>query len=792
MICSFPRATRSKFHYSACSHAIQQQQIFEVPNALEDERFCDNPLVIGDPNIRFYAGTPLITPEGQAIGMLCVTDRVPRQLSQEQPESLAALGRQVVRQLELRLVTRRTQQENEERTAELIAANRELHAEVAERKQAEASLRQAEEKYRNIFENVVEGIFRTTPDGNYIIANPALARMYGYDSPEELITSVANIQSQLYVDPNRREEFKRALEKCNAVFGFESRIYRKDRSIIWISENARAVCDDSGKLLFYEGTTEDITERKKAEDLLRESMDCFSGAFEHAPIGVSLVSPDGRWLKVNRALCEMVGYSEAQLLASNFQAITHPEDLPADLVNVRRTLDGEISTFQMEKRYIHGRGHVITALLNVSLVRDGQGLPRYFISQIQDITERKRADETKLKLEEQLRQTQKMDAIGQLAGGVAHDFNNQLNIILGYADMLKSRLDQPRLQQYVENIYIAARRSADLTKNLLAFARKGKYQSLPVNIHKVILETIEMLERTIDKRIVLKQVFRARMDVVAGDPSQLQNALLNLAVNARDAMAAGGDLVFETENVELDKDFNGKLSDEIPPGNYLKISVSDTGCGMSDEVKSHLFEPFFTTKPVGKGTGLGLASVYGAVKSHKGAIDVYSETGHGSTFKLYLPIAEQPAAERKKEDSPLASRQMRAVKNLRVLLVEDEEILRIMFGDMLCSCGIEYIEAENGRKAVDVYQQQWQNIDLVMLDMIMPEMDGPDAFRAMKKINPNVKVLLSTGFSLNSEVQAVLDEGVAGFIQKPFTRRELIEKTLATMQEATEYLALNA
>ena len=388
---------------------------------------------------------------------------------------------------------------------------------------------------------------------------------------------------------------------------------------------------------------------------------------------------------------------------------------------------------------------------------------------VTDITLLKQAQEALGKSENQLRQSQKMDAIGQLAGGVAHDFNNHLNVIMGYSALLAENLTDPKLKRFADNILTSTRRSADLTQKLLAFSRKGQFLSVPMSIHTILAETVEMIERTIDKRIEIKQALNAKSDVIVGDPSQIQNALLNLAVNARDAMPSGGQLYFSSENVFLNSASLAKYVGDTVPGHYLKVSLSDTGTGMSDEVKRHLYEPFFTTKPVGKGTGMGLASVFGTIKNHKGFIDVYSELGHGTTFKLYLPLADQPVTA---EASSAALPKITSA--LRILLVEDEEILREMFVDMLKRGGHEIFEQENGRKALAFYSKNWKKIDLVILDMIMPEMDGSDAFRAMKKINPNIKALLSTGFSLNTEVQAILDEGVLGFIQKPFMPNDLL------------------
>ena len=395
-----------------------------------------------------------------------------------------------------------------------------------------------------------------------------------------------------------------------------------------------------------------------------------------------------------------------------------------------------------------------------------------------DISAQKHAEVALRKTQEQLNQSQKMDAIGKLAGGVAHDFNNQLNVMMGYAEMLAQRMTDPKLKRFAENIVTSAHRSGDLTKKLLAFSRKGQHQAVPMSIHVILTETAEMLERTIDKRIAIKTVLNAEEDVISGDPSQVQNAFLNLAVNARDAMPEGGEVEISTENVYLDSAGLAQHSGEAIPGDYLRICIRDTGTGMSDEVKRHLFEPFFTTKPVGKGTGMGLASVFGTVKNHKGLINVYSEVGHGTEFKIYLPMAEQTSAA-----AVTRAKLPKIAKNLRILLVEDEDILREMFREMLRLGEHDITEAENGRKALDVYRQDWKKIDLVILDMIMPEMNGPDTFRAMKKINPKIIALLSTGFSLNTEVQSVLDEGVRGFIQKPFMPDDILSLITKVMNE---------
>lgn len=525
-----------------------------------------------------------------------------------------------------------------------------------------------------------------------------------------------------------------------------------------------------------------VTERRLAEEALRVSERKSRALFDQTFGFIGLLKVDGTLIEVNRSALEFAGTSHEQVVGRLFWDTpwwNHSQEIQEQIRKaVQTAASGQLVRIETTHPVADGTTHTVD--FSLKPVRDESGKVVLLVPEGRDITELKRAEQERGKMEQQLFQSQKMDAIGKLAGGVAHDFNNQLSVILGFAGMMVPHLSDPKLKRYAENICKAAQRSADLTKNLLAFARKGQYQTVLVQMHPIIAETIDMLNRTIDKRITVKHVFKAGSDLVLGDPSQLQNALLNLGVNARDAMPKGGMLVFETENVEVSGKFIARHGDEIQPGSYIKVSVSDTGTGMTEEVKKHLFEPFFTTKPVGKGTGLGLASVFGTVKNHRGTLDVYSELGHGSTFKIYLPLVEHPKVETSKTNYDLSPEKMNALKNLRVLFVEDEEIIRLMFRDMIESTGLEFLEAENGRQGVEIYQKHWQQIDVVILDMIMPEMDGSDAFRAMKKINPNIKALVATGYSLNNEIQQILDEGVRDFIQKPFMINGLIDKILQT------------
>jgi len=382
-----------------------------------------------------------------------------------------------------------------------------------------------------------------------------------------------------------------------------------------------------------------------------------------------------------------------------------------------------------------------------------------------DITERRR-------LEDRLRQSEKMQAVGQLAGGIAHDFNNQLVGIVGYADILRAKLgDRPELAQYPENILRSARRASDLTAHLLAFARKGKVLSVTVDLNEIVTEVVELLERSIDKKITIVLDLGADPATTAGDPSQLQNCFLNLALNARDAMPDGGELTFTSRIVHLDDEACRSSPFDLDPGDYVEVGVADTGVGMSPPVMERIFEPFFTTKENEHSVGMGLAAVYGTVKSHKGAIGVASEERGGSTFTVRLPLLVAPREIAAAGESVATATDDHS--GWHILLVDDEESVCETTAEMLRALGHRVTVCRNGREAVDLYRRSADDIDLVVLDMVMPVMGGGATFDELAAIDPGVPVLLASGYSLEGDAQEILDRGARGFVQKPFSKDEL-------------------
>jgi two-component system, cell cycle sensor histidine kinase and response regulator CckA len=516
---------------------------------------------------------------------------------------------------------------------------------VSEQKRALEALRQAEQKYRKVFEEAIVGIFQSAPEGRYLDANPAMARMFGYDSPRELMESITDIPRQVYVDPKRREEFARLMEQQGVVQNFECQVYRKDGSKMWLSVHARVI-REKGVVIRYEGMNEDITELKL--------------------------------------------------------------------------------------------------------------------------------------LQEQLVQAQKMEAVGRLAGGVAHDFNNAIAVIFGYSALLKERVPASEVvNRYIDEINKAGQRAASLTRQLLAFSRKQVIQPAVLDLNAVVAETEKMLQRLIGEDIKTTLVRAHDLGRVKADPGQIEQILMNLAVNARDAMPQGGKLVIETANADLDETTAIRFP-FVKPGRYVLLSVSDTGCGMDRETQAHIFEPFFTTKGPGKGTGLGLSTVYGIVKQSEGYIWVYSELGKGTNFKIYLPRVEQtPQPLVRPENESACPRGSETI-----LLVEDEEQLRRLTRYCLAECGYNVVDVPNGEAAIRAVSQHNGAIHLLLTDVIMPGISGRELAESLMLSRPEMRTLYMSGYTADLVAQhGVLDAGTA-LLDKPFTREALLQKVRRALDSA--------
>jgi|WetSurMetagenome_2_1015567.scaffolds.fasta_scaffold113379_1 two-component system, cell cycle sensor histidine kinase and response regulator CckA len=484
-------------------------------------------------------------------------------------------------------------------------------------------------------------------------------------------------------------------------------------------------------------------------------------AVENMSDSLFLIAKDARIVYVNRAACELLGYTEEELLGLTILDI-HPNTTMEEWYAAwDATLHGKPPAIEVEHRAKDGR--IIPVELIANFIEIGGEL--YSCSFTREITKRR-------EMEARIRQSEKMEALGQLAGGIAHDFNNQLAGMLGYADLLRLELtDRTEAIRYVESIVTGIERSSGLIAQLLAFARQGKYLSVPVDLHTLIDETVRMLDRSINKNIRIVTRFQSSRAVTIGDPSQIENMLLNLAINARDAMPSGGELAFSTCTVDLDEAYCAGSTFGISPGTYIRVDVTDTGTGMPAGVQARLFEPFFTTKEKGKGTGMGLASVYGTIKMHKGAIEVRSQVGFGTTVTIYLPHSKNPVAVKKS----VAPKRIALTVSARVLLVDDEPLVQQASKKLLEYLGCSVVTASNGTEALAFFSGNHRDIDLVILDLVLPKISGKETFLKMRSIDPELKVIIASGYSIEGEVQEMLELGVRGFLQKPFSLNELAQ-----------------
>lgn len=523
----------------------------------------------------------------------------------------------------------------------------------------------------------------------------------------------------------------------------------------------------------------DASKRKAVEAALRESEDRFRSTFEQAGVGIALVDLGGEFLRVNQRFRETLGYSEDELLGRNFLDFTHPEDLEAASEPLKRVWSGQMSSFEIEKRYLRKDGSVLWADLTVSLLRDSAGAPKYYIAAMLDISERKKTAEALAHREEELRQAQKMEAIGRLAGGVAHDFNNLLTVILGCGDVIYDRVsaDNP-IRAEISQIIEAGERAAALTNQLLIFSRKQVLLLKSVDLSQIITDMSLMLSRLIGEDVEMIIDLQADLVSVRADPSQIEQVVLNLVVNSRDAMPRGGSITIRTANGMIDP--NGALAAKgAKPGPCAILSISDTGQGIDPEIIVRVFEPFFTTKDVGKGTGLGLATVHGIVKQSQGEIEVSSVLGEGTTFTAYFPMGDG-------DESDVQAVPMRiedAGGSETILYVEDEDMIRDLAFEILKKSGYRVILARDGVEALDLIRESDNSIDLLISDVVMPRMSGPELAEAALKVSPDLRIFFVSGYS--DDFLAGRDDIAVGIptLAKPFRAGDLLSLVRSRLDE---------
>ncbi|MCP9495213.1 MAG: PAS domain S-box protein [Pyrinomonadaceae bacterium MAG19_C2-C3] len=633
---------------------------------------------------------------------------------------------------------------------------------ISGRKRLEEELRQSEEWLRALLSASRDGIL-VEDEGQISYVNEAYTRMLGYDSPEELIgTHVSGILSP--DDAERMTGYGEARlrgESPPTIYEFRGK--RKDGSLITL-EATVSISVVAGKT-YISTAVRDITERKQAEEKLR----LLGSAVQQANDPVLITTPDldlpgPAVVFINPAFTKMTGYTPEEIIGKTPRVLQGAKTERAVLDKLRRCLS-EGKDFHGETVNYRKDGTEFWIEWNVTPVRNASGETTHFIAIQQDSTERR-------KMEQQSRQAQKMEAVGQLAGGVAHDFNNLLTVITGYSDLALRRIGEADpLRRNIGEIKKAADRAAALTRQLLAFSRKQPQQLRVLNINEVVGDTDKMLGRLIGEDIGLASMLDPALGQVKVDPGQLEQVIVNLVLNARDAMPNGGKITIETKNVRLDEAFvQHHLGART--GRYVMLAISDTGMGMDAETQARIFEPFFTTKEAGKGTGLGLSTVYGIVKQSDGYISVYSEVGHGTTFKVYLPrvdeVADPPVSNFPREES------VRGTET--VLLVEDEEIVRSLARQILEMNGYKVLEATDGVAALRLCERNEEPIHLLLTDMVMPQMSGRELSERLSKLRPDIPVLYMSGYTDDALMRhGMLDANVA-FLEKPFTPESLVSK----------------
>ena len=699
-------------------------------------------------------------------------------------------GEATVNRYEIKIITKKGQ----EKWVELSGASTMMggkpagivsFVDITDRKIAEEALKASEEKYRKIFEGATEGIYQTTPEGRYLSMNPAFAKMFGYASPRDMIESITNIGQQLYVNPHDREEMTRRLREHNKVDGYEVEVYRKDGSRFWISINIHTVRDTAGNILYFEGMNVDITERKKTEESLRVSEE----KYRHSEQFLRLIT-DNVQDAIRLMDLQTLKYTYANSYCYKIFGITPQNYINAELgINLGKEEKQRLfEIFQDEFEHDQERdpnryrsfllretnkltGETIWTENKASFIRNADGRPTAVISITRDITARKRLEEERLKLQERLGRSEKMEAIGTLAGGVAHDLNNVLGVLVGYSElMLENIPGESPLKKYVTNILQSGQRGAAIVQDLLTLARRGVAIVEVVNLNQSVAGYLITPEfenvKAYHPLVVFKTDLAQDLLNIKGSPIHLGKTIMNLVSNAAEAISGEGEVVIRTENRYLDQPILGY--DDMQEGEYAVLSVSDNGQGIAQQDIGKIFEPFYTKKVMGRsGTGLGLAVVWGTVKDHNGHIDVQSEQGKGTTFTLYFPVTREEPGKIVQAVSP----DFYMGKGEFILVVDDVKEQRELAMSILERLGYRTDAVASGEMAIEYIKKK--KADLIVLDMIMGSgMDGTETYRQILEIHSGQKAVIVSGFSETNRVRKAQEMGAGAFVRKPY----IIEK----------------
>jgi two-component system cell cycle sensor histidine kinase/response regulator CckA len=608
-------------------------------------------------------------------------------------------------------------------------------------------------------DNAALAIYWFTPDWKFTYVNQEACRSLGYTQEELKSLHLMDIDPS--ITQARCDTFWDRIRGAK-MFTLESSHKHKNGETFPVEITSKYLKYGDREVVC--SFVSDITSRKKAEAALKHSQKMLRVLINAAPGPVALLDRDLRLQVLNRAAQKQIGLEEPGVMGKPMQQLFPAEVVEARMPYAQRVIEsGEPVSFEeslRERRYLH----------NMYPVLDEAGRTMALAIYMQDVTEIRKNEKERNRLEDLLRQAQKMEALGTLAGGIAHDFNNLLGAISGFSELALDAAEKGVAKAYeLGQVIKACKKARELVKEILTFSRKTEVNLRPLNLNEEIVGWMRLLERTIPKMVKIECTLSEDLKLVNGDATQLEQVMLNLAGNAADAMPHGGTLCICTENLTLENDGN-LLQPDTPPGEYTLLTVSDTGCGMDQQTLMQIFDPFFTTKGQTSGTGLGLSTVYGIVKSHEGRIVCDSQPGRGATFRIYLPACEPTDCV-----EPLMEGEAETVGGTEtVLLVDDELSLREIGNDILSEAGYTVITASSGEEALEIYGERGSGIDMVMLDVGMPGMGGHKCFLELKKLNPEVRVLIASGYSRVGVLEDIMDGGAAGFVAKPFTINEIL------------------
>jgi two-component system cell cycle sensor histidine kinase/response regulator CckA len=788
-------ATETPREEAFCSYTILETDILIVNDTLADERFSTSPLVTSEPHIRFYAGVPLITPAGHALGALCAIDRIPRELSPLQVSALQALGHQVMTQLELRhQVTTLSRTATEFKLAEVVqqqeTSRSVLVAEIAQH------IRQSL-KLEDILSTTVSEIwqflqadrvfiYRFRPDWSGIVVTESVSSDYLPIVGRKITDSFfeKNCGWKLYQQGRiqvTEDIYTAGLSQCHIDLLAQLQIRANlvvpilQEESLWgllvvnqcssprqwqqsdinlLSSLAMQVAIAIQQSALFEQVQTELIERKQAEQKILEQ----AALLDVATDAIFVQDIENHISFWNKGAEHLYGWLEKEALGKKANKLLY-KSLRLTVENQKIIL--QEGKWSGELHQLTKSGQKIIVFSRCTLMRDETGLPKSILVVNSDITEKKL-------FEAQFLRAQRLESIGTLASGIAHDLNNALAPVLMIAELLEIKNPDPQSQMLIVELKNSAKRGANLVKQVLFFARGIEGQRTTIQVRHLLLEIKQIAARTFAKSIKIYTDISPTLWTVHADATQLHQVLMNLAINARDAMPYGGTLSICAENLFIDEHY-ARMNVDALVGPYIAITVSDTGMGMSPEILDKIFEPFFTTKEVGKGTGLGLSTVMGIIKSHGGFIKVYSEVDQGSRFKVYLPSKEGS------ETQLTESLKMLTGHGELIFVVDDEASIREITKMTLEAHNYKVLLAGDGIEALAVYAQHKHEIDIVLMDMMMPEMDGLSAIRVLQKINSQVKVIAVSGLSSSDKVATAMGSGVKTFFPKPYTTQELLK-----------------